>query len=179
MPKVYISPSNQYFNTYYGGNGNEGQYMNSIADIAVPYFLLNGVESARRDKSSTVTEAIADSNRYRPDLHIAIHSNASPDSSKGENEGPEIYYFRNSEKGKAAAQSIAEQMREIYKNPDAVKVIPATNELAELNRTVSPSVYVEVGYHDNEDDARWIKDNTDAIARAIVRGTLNYFEANE
>ncbi len=176
MPKVYLSPSNQYFNTYYADSGNEGQFMNVIADITVPYFLLNGVESARRDKNSTVQEAIAESNRYRPDLHIAIHSNASPESSSGENSGPEIYYFRGSEKGRIAAQAIAGQLSEIYPYPERVKVIPITDGLAELSQTVSPAVYIEVGYHDNEEDSRWIINNTDAIGRAIVRGTLDYFD---
>ena len=177
MPKVFISPSNQYFNTYYSGNGNEGLFMNLLADIAVPYFVLNGVETARRNKNSTVKEAIAESNRYNPDLHIALHSNASPEGSYGQNKGPEIYYFKGSENGQRAANAIAERIREIYPEPNKVKVIPVTDELAEIRGTTSPAVYVETGYHDNPDDERWIVNNLDSIARAIVLGTLDYSEA--
>lgn len=176
MSKVFISPSNQYFNTYYSGNGNEGLFMNLLADIMVPYFVLNGAETARRDKNSTVTEAIAESNRYSPDLHIALHSNASPEGSSGQNKGPEIYYFRGSEKGRLAADAIAERIREIYPEANRVKVIPVTNELAEVRGTTSPSVYIETGYHDNPDDEQWIVNNLDAIGRAIVLGALDYLE---
>ena len=174
MPKVFISPSNQYFNTYYSGNGNEGMYMNLLADIMIPYFILNGIETSRRDKNSTVLEAIADSNQYRPDLHIALHSNASPANAKYK--GPEVYYFEGSQKGLRAATAIADRLKEIYPNPSDVKVIPVTDELAEVKGTASPAVYIEVGYHDNPDDERWIVNNLDAIARAIVLGTLDYFE---
>ncbi|MBQ3150111.1 MAG: N-acetylmuramoyl-L-alanine amidase [Clostridia bacterium] len=176
MSKVFISPSNQYFNRYYDNNGNEGLYMNLLSDVMVPYFLLNGIETARRDKNSTVAEAISESNIFRPDLHIALHSNASPDESAGQNTGPEIYYFTESKDGKAAAEAIADEIAKIYPNPDNVKVIPVRNELAELSRTTAPSVYVEVAYHDNPDDSEWIVNNLDAIGRAIVRGTINYLD---
>lgn len=176
MPKVFISPSNQYFNRYASGNGNEGLFMNLLADIAVPYFVLNGVETARRDKDSTVQDAIAESNSYRPDLHIALHSNASPESSSGQNSGPEIYYFNGSQRGRSAAEAIARRIRNIYPDPDNVKIIPVVDELAEVRGTVAPTVYVEVGYHDNPDDEAWIVNNLDSIARAIVLGTLDYLE---
>ena len=174
MPKVFISPSNQYFNTYYSGNGNEGMYMNLLADIMIPYFTLNGVETLRRDKNSTVLEAIADSNQYRPDLHIALHSNASPDNVRYK--GPEVYYFEGSQKGLRAANAIADRLKEIYPNPSDVKVIPVTDELAEIKGTTSPAVYIEVGYHDERDDEQWIVNNLNSIARAIVLGTLDYCE---
>ena len=37
--------------------------------------------------------------------------------------------------------------------------------LAELRRTKAPAVLVEVAYHDNVDDANWIKNNINAIGR--------------
>lgn len=36
MPIIYLSPSTQEFNPYYGG-GNEEYYMNLIADAMEPY----------------------------------------------------------------------------------------------------------------------------------------------
>ena len=41
----------------------------------------------------------------------------------------------------------------------------AEQSLAELRRTKAPAVLVEVAYHDNVDDANWIKNNINAIGR--------------
>ena len=40
--------------------------------------------------------------------------------------------------------------------------------LLELKRSKAPAVYLELAYHDNEQDARWIADNIDAIAENLV-----------
>ena len=40
----------------------------------------------------------------------------------------------------------------------------------------APSVFIELGYHDNADDAAWIKGNLDAIARNIVLSLTEYFD---
>ena len=69
------------------------------------------------------------------------------------------------------ADIVTENMREIY--PDAGKVQSvATATLRELRRTNAPAVLVEVGYHDNVDDAEWIKENIPQIAEALARSIV-------
>jgi N-acetylmuramoyl-L-alanine amidase len=166
VPVIYLSPSVQEFNPYIIG-GNEEYYMNLIADAMVPYLRAAGIGFTRNNPGDTLSQVIAQSNAGSYDLHLALHSNASPESMRGALQGPDVYHFTTSARGRQAADRIAQNMREIYPNSDLVTVIPTTT-LAELRRTRAPAVLVEVAYHDNYDDATWIRDNIDTIGRNLA-----------
>lgn len=172
MPTIYLSPSVQEFNPYIIG-GNEELYMNLIADAMIPYLRAAGIGFARNNPGNTLSQVIAQSNAGNYDLHLALHSNASPESMRGALRGPDVYHFTTSNRGRQAADIIAQNMRDIYPNPDLVTVIPTTT-LAELRRTRAPAVLVEVAYHDNYDDAVWIRDNIDAIGRNLALSVTQF-----
>ena len=86
MPKIYLSPSVQEFNHYVDG-GNEEYYMYLIADAMEPYLRANGIAFDRNQPQMTLSQVISDANAQPYDLHLAIHSNASPDASAGQNTG--------------------------------------------------------------------------------------------
>ena len=50
-----------------------------------------------------------------------------------------------------------------------------TTSIGEVRLTRAPSVFLELGYHDNPEDATWVKDNLDAIARNLVLSLTEYF----
>ena len=176
MSTVFLSPSLQQFNPYVTGNGSEADFMNRLADEMIPGLLLNSVGLSRSDRNGSVADAIVKSNAYGPDLHVALHSNASPDGMEGRMQGPEIYYYKDSAEGLHAAELIAAQLAQVYPFGDTVTLIPTDDELAELVRTAAPAVFIEVGYHDNPDDAAWIEANLPQIANAIDRGIADYLE---
>lgn len=165
MPKIYLSPSLQEWNPYVDG-GNEEYYMNLIADAMEPYLKASGIEFKRNSPEMTLRQAIADSNAGNYDLHLAIHSNASPEASAGKNRGADVYYYPTSPKGQEFAEILAENFSGIYPIPDKVKTIPTTS-LGELRLTKAPASLIEVAYHDNIDDAKWIRDNINAIAKNL------------
>lgn len=173
MPRVYLSPSLQEYNPFING-GSEEQIMNLIADAMEPYLTASGIEFLRNEPEMTLGEAIADSNANNVDFHLAIHSNASPESIAGTRQGPVVYYYSTSPYGREMAELIAEQMRQIYPDPGKVQVLP-TVTLRELRRTNAPSALVEVAYHDNYQDANWIKENIQPIARALSKALAEYF----
>lgn len=173
MPTVFISPSVQDFNPYIIG-GNEEYYMNLIADAMVPYLRATGIGFTRNNPNNTQSQVIAQSNEGNYDLHLALHSNASPENISGTLQGPDVYYYTYSSPGQAAANIIAENLKEIYPNPSLVAVIPNTT-LAELRGTRAVAVLAEIAYHDNWQDATWIKDNIDPIARNLVMSLAEYF----
>ena len=173
MPRVYLSPSLQEFNPFING-GTEEEVMNLIADAMEPYLTASGIDFVRNSPEMTLGEVIAQSNNSNVDFHLAIHSNASPESIAGQRQGPAVYYFSTSEPGRTMADIIAENFRDIYPEPDLVQVLP-TVTLRELRRTNSPSVLVEVAYHDNIQDAEWIKNNIQPIARELSRSLAEYF----
>ena len=173
MPRVYLSPSLQEFNPFING-GSEEEIMNLIADAMEPYLIASGIEFVRNSPEMSLGEAIAQSNNSNVDFHLAIHSNASPERIKGQMQGPVIYYFAGSENGEEMADIIEDEFEEIYPDPEKVQTIP-TITLRELRRTNTPSVLVEVAYHDNLEDANWIKNNIQPIARALSRSLAEYF----
>lgn len=72
------------------------------------------------------------------------------------------------------ADITADKFREISQTPDKIQTLPTTT-LAELRRTTAPAILIETAYHDNIDDANWIKENTDEIAKAIAEAIADYF----
>ena len=53
------------------------------------------------------------------------------------------------------------------------RLVPSAT-LAELKRTKAPAVLIETAFHDNREDARWIRDNLDNIARALAKSVAEY-----
>lgn len=173
MPRVYLSPSLQEFNPFING-GSEEEIMNLIADAMEPYLNASGIEFVRNSPEMTLGEAIAQSNNSNIDFHLAIHSNAAPESIAGTRQGSVVYYFSSSQPGREMANLIAENFANIYPNPSLIQIMP-TVTLRELRRTNAPSALVEVAYHDNLEDANWIKNNIQPIARELSRSLAEYF----
>lgn len=173
MPIIYLSPSTQESNLFVNG-GSEEYYMNQIADAMIPYLNASGIQYVRNTPQMTAASSIAASNAGNYDLHVAIHSNAAPEGRYGTARGSIVFYYPASTQGRRAAQIMANNLRSIYPLPDRVRAEPSTS-IGELRRTRAPSVFLELAYHDNPDDATWIKQNIDTIARNIVLSLTEYF----
>ena len=172
MPTIYLSPFVQADNQYLIG-GTEEAYMNQIADAMVPYLRASGISFTRNNPNDTLSQVIAQSNAGNYDLHMALQSNSSPENMKGILQGPDVYYFTTSEKGRKAAEVIEKHFKKTYPNPSLVIMIPTTT-LVELRRTKAPAVLIEIGYHDNYEDATWIRDNIDLIAKNLVQSLADF-----
>ncbi|MDO4608663.1 MAG: N-acetylmuramoyl-L-alanine amidase [Clostridia bacterium] len=172
MPSIYLSPSTQEFNPYVIG-GNEEYYMNLIADAMEPYLYVSGITFTRNTPDMTAASSIRASNAGNYDLHVALHSNATG-SGDGARRGSEVYYYPTSQNGKRFAEIVANNLKLIYPLPDLVRTIPTTS-LGEVRRTKAPAVLIEFAYHDNYQDATWIRDNIEAIAANVVVSITDYF----
>lgn len=173
MPTLYLSPSTQDANPYVIG-GSEEYYMNLVADAMEPYLIANGIAFTRNDPTKTVSNSIAQSNAGNYDLHLALHSNAAGAANAGRVRGTDVYYAEGSDNGQRAAFIIADNFKDIYPIPDKVRAL-ATTRLAEVTRTRAPAVLVEIAYHDNVEDANWIADNINPIARNLSESVTTYF----
>lgn len=173
MALVYLSPSTQEFNPYIIG-GNEELYMNLVADQMEPYFRACGITFTRNSRDMTAEQIIQASNQGSYDLHLALHSNASPDAISGTLQGSDVYFDPRSPRGRRAAELIAEGLREIYPRPELVTALPTT-EIGEVYKVRAPSVLIEFAYHDNVEDATWIQQNTGLIARSVSQSVAEYF----
>lgn len=172
MASVFLSPSTQEYNPYVTGN-NEEYYANLIADAMLPYLRASGIAYGRNDPGGTVSTSIALSNSRNYDLHLAIHSNAAPPDLAGMLQGSDVYYYRDSSRGRNAAEIFANNLKLIYPRPNLVTVVPTTT-LVELRRTRAVAVLVEVAYHDNVEDANWIINNIEEIAQNLSLSVADY-----
>lgn len=173
MPIIYLSPSTQE-NNYFVNGGTEEEYANLLADKMVPYLEASGIRYTRNSPDMTAVSSIAASNSGVYDLHLALHSNASPEGSYGQYRGPIVFHFPNSIEGKRAATIIANGLRAIYPIPNLVRVEPTT-AIGEVRRVKAPAAFLELAYHDNMEDANWIKNNLDPIARNLVISLTEFF----
>ena len=173
MPIIYLSPSTQEWNPYVDG-GTEEYYMNLVADALEPYLLASGIRWVRNTPEMTAASSIRQSNQGQYALHLALHSNAAPELESGLRQGAEVYYSPGSQQGLWAAQLIAQELQEIYPYPWLVRVLPTTS-LGEVSKTKAPAVLVEFAYHDNPEDAAWIRANISQMAEAVARAVTRYF----
>lgn len=173
MPILYLSPSTQEENLYVNG-GTEEQWMNRLADAMEPYLSAAGIRVVRNTPDMSAVSSIRASNAGNYDLHLALHSNAAPEGSYGQVRGVLVFYYPGSVKGREAAQLIADNLKTVYPLPDKVRT-ESTTSIGEVRRVRAPAVFLELGYHDNPDDASWVKQNLDAIARSIVLALTEYF----
>lgn len=174
MPNIYLSPSTQEFNQYING-GTEEEYANLIADYMIPYLNASGITYTRNTPDMTAASSIRASNAGNYDLHLAIHSNAAGSGNEGEIRGSIAFYYPTSSDGQRAAEIIANNFKLIYPEPSLVSARPTTS-LGEVSRTRAPSVLFEIAYHDNLQDATWIKNNLRDIARNISLSLTDYFD---
>lgn len=172
MPRIYLSPSTQELNTYITG-GSEEYYMNLVANAMVPYLTASGIQYIRNYPYMTEQQSIDQANAGNYDLYLALHSNTAPANKEGTLQGSTVYYYPQSTDGRKAADIFAKNLKKIYPDPSLVKSAPNTT-LRELTQTNAPSVYVELGYHDNLKDTQWIISNINEIGKNLAYSVAEF-----
>jgi len=175
MPKIYLSPSTQENNAYVTGTGSEEYWMNRLADAMIPYLNSSGIRYTRNDPSMTAGSSIRQANQGWYDFYLALHSNAAAEENYGGVRGIIAFYYPSSTQGQRAAQIFVNNLRAVYPLPDKV-VTRGTTTLGEVRDSRFPAVLLEIGYHDNEEDARWIETHLSEIARNLVVSLTDYFD---
>ncbi len=173
MPVIYLSPSTQE-NNYYVTNGTEELWMNRLADAMEPYLTASGIQYVRKPPEMTAASSIRAANAGNFDLHLALHSNAAPEGQYGTVRGIIVFYYPGSSAGRRAAEIVADNLKAIYPLPNQVRA-EGTTSIGEVRSVRAPSVFIELGYHDNPDDAVWVQNNLDSIARNIVLSLTEFF----
>jgi N-acetylmuramoyl-L-alanine amidase len=175
---VYLSPSTQEHNIGAGNYGTEEMRMNQVADVTQRELLRHGVTVYRNKPEMTLTQVINNSNAKKPDLHQAIHSNAS----SGKARGCEVFCYKfGCGLGETLARNVYTELEPLTPTADhGVKqgkdfYGPGKN-MAEVANTNAPAALVEIAFHDNPDDAIWIVTHIEIIGIAIAKANLKTLE---
>ena len=169
MPKVYLSPSTQENNKGVYPFTNEEIEMNKITALLMPLLLKDGRYDVKRNSPAwNPYQCASDSNKFGASIHVAIHSNA------GGGVGTEVFVYApgtNSERlGKALYNQIAPL------SPGADRGVKYNKGLIEVGDSVNATAcLIELAFHDNSTDAKWLAYDRPTIAQALYKGICDYF----
>jgi N-acetylmuramoyl-L-alanine amidase len=168
--KLYLSPSQQPDNIGVGDYGDERAQMYRLAYVlAARLAQVDDVTVAVALPGMRMSEIVGESNYFGATVHVCLHSNASV---KHDAIGCEVFYCPGSVVGKRLAERVYEKLCD--ENPHGGRRCAATG-FYELKWTDAPAVYVEVGFHDNAEEAEWIRKSVTGIAKAIAAAISDEF----
>ena len=171
MPKVFLSPSEQYDNRYAYGDTTEGVQCGKIAEACKAALERSGV-TVKLMHEGTMRSKIAAANSWGADLYVCIHTNAA----NGQVSGTRIFCYDKSSKGYQAAQKVFAVLAPL--TPGESENISVA-DYTEIVGPAAPTVYVECEFHDVPSVAQWIVEHTEDIGRAIAQGVCDYFGVAE
>lgn len=166
--RVYLSPSDQNANYYAHGGTNEMVQCQKISDACEAALKRCGFEVIN-NKTDTMEERVAESNRWDADLHVCIHTNAY----NGVVAGTRIFASSLTSEGCKASRAVFDVLAP--KTPGTSESVSAYPTLYEIRMTTAPCVYVEAEFHDVPKIAKWIIENVVLIGEAIAEGICNYY----
>lgn len=180
---VYISPSNQFRNIGVEevGYTNEMDEMNDLSQYIIERLESKGVKVYRNNPSQKIKDWVKESNEYKVDLHLAVHSNAS---NNHDEYGIETWIHNDSSKTLSLANLIQKNLSSIYYNKDRKDynrgVRYAAGALGEVNeKNLEFGILIEVAHHDDKDDAKWIMEHKKDIGYNIADSILKYYQVIE
>lgn len=175
MHSIYLSASTQEHNQTVIGKSEE--------DIMQEFARAVGLAIYRRtDKISiycnrpemTLSEIIADSNRIKPDLHLALHSNASPPDQKGRGSGTETWAWPQGTNSHVFGCLLQQRVVAALGLPD--RGVKDGRHLAEVGDKVkATSVLIELFFHDNQSDMEAFRARYSEVRDAAAGAILQWF----
>lgn len=166
--KIYLSPSNQPDNTYNGVNTNERDNCRAIAQkvkIALErcgFTVKIGLNGSKN---------VEDSNNFKADLHVPIHTNAYNKKARGTS----VMVWDLLAKNLKFAKPVFNNLKSIVLKQDAGRAISVRKDLTEIKNTKCVTVYIEVDFHDVPEVAKWLTTKHDLIAETITKGICEGF----
>lgn len=169
--KIYISPSNQYANTYATGNTNEKEQCHKIAKYCVDYLKGKGF-MVKCTYNDDMYERVRESNSFGADLHIAIHTNAT--AKHNVTGGTQILLYNLSGERKKVGQAVLNRLAPLTPGKSAERLVEKP-DFYEINSAKGITVYCECEFHDTKTGSDFIRKNTKQIGEAIAKGICDYY----
>lgn len=173
---VYLSPSNQIGNTYYGDNHNENYWCERIAKATYDALIRSHVKTVLPTTDSMYAR-IGEANAMARDLaedmlYVPIHTNATG-LKNSTRRGTNIYNY-GTEKGKKLACCIYDAVMDIEGAAIGKGGIPVNKTWYEMKNSRGVCAYCELEYHDSKEGAEWITGHIMELGEAVARGICEY-----
>lgn len=163
MFKVYISPSEQENNKYAFGQYSEEEVCHRIGNLVQLALKRCVIESKKAPYGQHMEQNISESNAYKPNIHLCIHTNAATGAARG----CVVFVSKLDDEHMKYAQPVYNALHDVVGGTDfGVRAA----SFAEIKQTDALCVYCECEFHDNPSRAEWIVNNMGAIAEALVKG---------
>lgn len=162
--RIYISPSSQFHNKYAYGNTVEAEQCQKIANELGRILAEFGYTVRVGSNNMTISQRIAESNKFQSDIHIPIHTNA------GGGDGALVLCYPSNTENKYV-KAVYKALSNLLPNKD--DGIRANTTLPEIVKVKGLTIYVEAEFHDNEAGAKFIVEHTTEIAEAIAIAIKN------
>lgn len=170
MKKIYISPSDQTGNRYAAGDTNEAVQCRRIAAALVTALVRCGFGAMTNmdDGNGAMAARVRQSNDWGADLHLCVHTNAHD----GKVKGTRLFCHDLEGEGYRACRAVLDALAPITPGEsDSITVL----HFYEVKYANAPTVYLEVAFHDNQEEAAWIVANTESIAEAVCKGVCAHY----
>lgn len=167
--RVYLSPSDQRSNAYAYGNTTEDIQCGKIAQACKVALERCGIE-VMLGQYDTMENRCAESDKFKADLHLPIHTNAYSDPTVA---GTRIFCYSFNGEGYKACKAIFDVLAPF--TPGKSENIKENPGLFEIKTPKAPTAYVEVDFHSNPSVAKWIIEHTTEIGEKIAEGVCHYF----
>lgn len=170
--RVFLSPSQQEHNAYAGKLGVESTHSRRVCMAAAKVLKDAGLavkvaaDYTRLNEPNDYYSAIAESNRWVPDIHVAVHTNA------GGGRGTYTYYTTTA--GKTLARFIQKSIAPVSPGKEHDNGLRHTDGFAELNSTSATAVLTELEFHDWLQGAKYIDSHPTLLGEALANGILKY-----
>ena len=180
---LWLSPSNQINNIGFGEYRSEKERMNEVADVVEPILKKQGVKVYRNDPKESIRDYTRRANELNVDLYFAIHSNAFNKEAHGT--VAFCHKFKddngNETEGYRFAKRVNEALMEIYprNNRGVVESYKFYDgkPMWETSDSNMPACLVEVAFHDEEVDSKWILANIKPIGEQLAKAVLEHLAA--
>ncbi len=176
--KIYLSPSRQDKNMYYGkyNNKSEKQVMELLAiDLGIK-LLRYDVEVKIATTKLKVQDRVKEAKTWGADIYMPLHSNASgtsPSTAKG------AVILMHEKQDHKLLSTIVDSLNTATPHGenrwDQLVITTSTYEVIEPYKQGMLPIYLEVDFHDNPVTATYIVENTSVIGQAIVDGLAGYY----
>ena len=165
--KIYLSPSSQPDNVYAGVDTNEQEVCRAIARELAIDLKRCGFDVKCGDYGTMYTR-VAESNEWKADLHLPIHTNAF----NGKVSGTRLMAISKTGLGYKVCKAISKYLFPL--TPGTSENISISN-VYEIKYAYAPTAYIEVDFHDVPSVAKWLVNNNPQIAEAICKGICAYY----